>query len=166
MAKTFSIDIVSDYDISEVDHAVDQTRREIVNRYDLKGTAAKIEYIDDLKQGVVVTGDNDYHLTAIVDMLRQKLAKRSVSQKVLDTSQSPQQSGMKVVQNVLFKKGLDQPKAKDLSKKIRDWCPKAKVQIQGDLLRVSSSSKDDLQDIMHRLKELDLDYPLSFTNFR
>lgn len=167
MAKTFSFDIVSEYDQNELDHAVDQARRELQNRYDFKGTPAKLDYTDEKKNSLTVEGESDYQLTALIDMIRSKLAKRGLSQKILDIESSkPNQAGMILRQVVPFVNGLDQAKAKDISKKIRDNFPKAKPQIQGEEIRVTSQSKDELQAIMTMLKEQNLPYPVNFTNYR
>lgn len=166
MAQTYSFDIESDFNASEMDHALDQARREISQRYDFRGTAAAIDYSSEARNGVTISGDNDYHLEAILDLFRKKLAKRDLSQAILDTSKTPEKSGATISQDVPFQKGLDQPKAKDLNKKIREIAPKAKPQIQGETIRVTAQSKDDLQAIIQKLKSLELPYPLTFTNFR
>lgn len=166
MASTFSFDIVSDYDLAEVINAVDQTKRELSTRYDMKGTRANLEFRDNGKTGLTVTGDNEYHIDTILDMLRKKLAGRGVSQKILDTSKSPTTSNLRVTQDVAFKKGLDQEKAKKITGLIRQEFPKIKTQIQGDGVRVNSSKKDELQMSMRMLEQQDFNFPLSFTNFR
>lgn len=165
MAKSFSFDITSDYNHAELDHAIDQARRELKNRYDFKGTVANLEYTDD-KAGLKLEGESDYQLDALIDMVRGKLAKRNLSQKILDVSHPREQAGMVMRQVVPFVRGLDQEKGKRLSKLIRDSFPKAKPQIQGDSLRVSSASKDELQAIMQLVREADLSYPTQFENFR
>lgn len=166
MAKDFSFDIVSDYDVAEVTNAVDQTQRELMQRYDFKGTSASIEFADKEKKGLNLTGDTDYQLKSIVDVLQSKLVKRGVSLKVLDLSGQPVQGGKEMRWSIPFIKGLDQEKAKKVTKAIRDAFPKAKSQIQGEEVRVSSTSKDDLQGIMNLLREQAFDFPLDFTNYR
>lgn len=166
MASTFSFDIVSEYDLAEVINAVDQTKRELGNRYDMKGTSAALEFRDSDKTGLSVTGDNEYHVDAILDILRKKLAARGVSQKILDTSKAPMTSNLKVTQNVAFKKGLDQDKAKKITALLRQDLPKVKAQIQGDSVRLTSAKKDELQAAMRLLEEQDFDFPLNFTNYR
>jgi uncharacterized protein YajQ (UPF0234 family) len=165
MAKDSSFDVVSDYDVAEMTNAVDQAQRELGQRYDFKGTKAALEFMDG-KSGVQLTGESKNQVDAIFDMLQGKLVRRGVSLKVLDASGEPIQSGMVVKQNVPFKKGLDQEKAKKLTKLIRDKFPKAKAQTQGDAVRVSSASKDDLQGIIAALKAADFDFPLDFQNYR
>jgi uncharacterized protein YajQ (UPF0234 family) len=166
MASTFSFDIISDYDLAEVINAVDQTKRELGNRYDLKGTSASLEFRDANKTGLKVIGDTDYHLDAILDVLRKKFAARGVSQKVLDTSAKPVVSNLKTTLDVPFKKGLDQEKAKKITALLREHFPKVKAQIQGAEVRVTSPKKDELQGVMQLLEAQDFDFPLNFTNFR
>lgn len=165
MAKDFSFDVVSDYDIAEMTNAVDQAQRELGTRYDFKGTAASIEFTD-AKAGVLIQGDTQNQLDAILDMLQSKLIKRGVSLKALDTSAQPIQGGKEMRWTIAFKKGLDQDKAKQITKLIREDYPKAKAQIQGDAVRVSSASKDDLQGVMNTLRAADFDFPLDFQNYR
>jgi uncharacterized protein YajQ (UPF0234 family) len=161
----FSFDIVSEYDKAEMNNVFDQAQREIDSRYDFKGTPAALEWLDD-KKGLKVTGNGEWQIDAILDIVRKKLATRGQSQKVLDTSRELVESNLKTTQEVPFKQGLDQDKAKQLTKLIRESYPKVKTQIQGDAVRVMSGSKDDLQAVMQLLKTQDLDYPLSFTNYR
>lgn len=165
MAKDFSFDVVSDYDVAEMTNAVDQAQRELGQRYDFKGTAAAIEFADG-KSGLNLTGESKNQLDAILDMIQSKLVKRGVDLKVLDISKEPVQGGKEMRWNLPFKKGLDQDKAKQITKLIRDKYPKAKAQIQGDSVRVSSTSKDDLQGVIAGLKAADFDFPLDFQNYR
>lgn len=162
----FSFDIVSDYDKAELNNVYDQTQRELQNRYDFKGTPAAVEWLDDDKTGLKITGSSDWQIDAILDIVRKKLAARDQSQKLLDTSKEPVASNLKTTKEVPFKKGLDQDKAKKITSLIRDKFPKVKTQIQGQEVRVSSGSKDDLQAVMQLLRHQDLDFPLQFTNYR
>ena len=167
MAKEFSFDIVSDFDLSEIHNAIDQAQREIANRYDFKGSSAGITF--DPKDGngtILITGDNQFHLDSIADIIRKKLAGREVSQKILDTSTEPTTANMKMSWKIPLKKGLDQEKAKKITKLIRDEFPKAKTQIQGDEVRVSAASNDILEGIIALLNSNDYDFPLNFTNYR
>lgn len=162
----FSFDIVSEYDKAEMNNVFDQCEREMVSRYDFKGTPAAVEWLED-KKGIKVTGNGDWQIDAILDIYRKKLSARGISQKVLDTSKDAIESNLKTTKEVIFKAGLDQEKAKTLTKLIRDTYPKVKTQIQGDAVRVMSGSKDDLQAVMQLLRSKDdLDFPLSFTNYR
>jgi cyclic-di-GMP-binding protein len=166
MASTFSFDIVSDYNLAEVINAVDQASRELGTRYDLKGTSASLEFSDSEKTGLKVVGDSQYAVDTIIDIVRKKFGSRGVSQKVLDTSKQAVVSNLKTTQEVPFKKGLDQDKAKKVTALIRDHYPKVKAQIQGAEIRVSGPKKDELQAVMQLIEQQDFDFPVSFTNYR
>ena len=161
----YSFDVVSDYDKAELNNVFDQAQREMASRYDFKGTPADIEWLDD-KKGFKITGSGEWQIDAILDIVRKKLAARNQSQKLLDTSGELVESNLKTFKEVPFKQGLDQDKAKKLTAIIRDKFPKVKPQIQGDAVRVVSNSKDDLQAVMQLLRAADVDFPLSFTNYR
>ena len=163
---TFSFDVVSEYDKAEMNNVFDQAAREMASRYDFKGTPAALEWLNADKTGLKVTGSGDWQVDAILDIVRKKLAARGQSQKVLDTSKELLESNLKTTKEVPFKQGLDQEKAKKITSLIRDKFPKVKTQIQGDAVRVTSGSKDDLQSVMQLLRATDLDFPLSFTNYR
>ena len=162
----FSFDVVSEYDKAEMNNAFDQAQREIAGRYDFKGTPAELEWLNSDKTGLKVTGNSDYQIDAILDIVRKKLAARDQSQKVLDTSREAIVSNLKTTKEVPFKQGLDQDKAKKITSLVRDTYPKVKTQIQGEAVRVMSASKDDLQAVMQLLRQKDFDFPLSFTNYR
>jgi len=162
----FSFDIVSDFDKAEMNNVFDQAQREIDNRYDFKGTPALIEWLDSDKNGLKITGNGDWQIDAILDIVRKKLATRGQSQKLLDTSKESITSNLKTTKDVMFKKGLDQEKAKKITSLIRDSASKVKTQIQGDEIRVTSTSKNDLQAVMQLLNSQDFDFPVSFTNYR
>lgn len=162
----FSFDVVSEYDKAEMNNVFDQAQREMANRYDFKSTPASLEWLNADKTGFKVIGNSDWQIDAILDIVRKKLAARGQSQKVLDTSKDSVESNMKSTKDVPFKQGLDQEKAKKITALIREKFPKVKPQIQGDAVRVMSSSKDDLQGVMQVLRVQDFDFPVSFTNFR
>lgn len=163
---TFSFDIVSEYDKAEMNNVFDQAQREMAARYDFKGTPAAIEWLDD-KKGLKITGSGEWQIDAIVDIVRKKLSSRGLSQKVLDTSHLPIESNLRTTKDVPFKAGLDQDKAKQIVKLVRDEFPRVKTQIQGETVRVTSSSKDDLQAVMQLVREREeLDFPIGFTNYR
>jgi uncharacterized protein YajQ (UPF0234 family) len=163
---TFSFDIVSEYDKAEMNNVFDQSCRDIDNRYDFKNTPAKLEWLNPDKTGLKITGNNDWQIEAIIDIVRKKLAAREQSQKVLDTSKESVLSNLKAVKEIPFKQGLDQDKAKQITKLIREIYPKVKTQIQGDTVRVSSSSKNDLQEVMQLLRNQEFAFPLNFNNYR
>ncbi len=163
---SFSFDIVSDYDKAEMNNVFEQTKKELSNRYDLKGSSANLDWLNPDKTGLLITGDNDYHIEAITDLVRKKLAARNQSQKVLDTSKEPVVSNLKTTKEIVFKSGLKGDDAKKITKLIRDTYPKAKTQIQGEEIRVTSQKKDELQAVMQLLRGQEFDFPLSFINFR
>jgi uncharacterized protein YajQ (UPF0234 family) len=162
---TFSFDIVSDYDKAELNNVYDQTQRELDSRYDFKNTPAAVEWMDD-KVGLKITGNGDWQIDAILDIVRKKLAARNQSQKILDLSKDPVVANLKTTKEVPFKKGLDQEKAKKITAIVREKYPKVKPQIQGEEVRVTATSKDDLQGVMAILREQDFDFALQFQNFR
>ena len=162
---SFSFDIVSELDKSEMNNVFMQAEKEIQGRYDFKGTSAAIDWLDD-KKGLKITGDSDWQVDAVLDIVRKKLAGRSQSSKVLDLSKEKVVSNLKTTWEIPFKQGLDQPTAKQIAADIRVDAPKAKPQIQGDLVRVTSASKDELQKVISLLRESDYDTPLQFVNYR
>ena len=162
----FSFDVVSDYDKAELNNVFDQAQRELGARYDFKGTPAAIEWLNDDKTGFKIIGNSDFQVDAILDIIRKKLAARDQSQKLLDVSKDATVTNLKTTKEVPFKQGLDQEKAKKITALVRDKFPKVKTQIQGQEVRVTSGSKDDLQAVMQLLRSQDFDFPLSFTNFR
>jgi uncharacterized protein YajQ (UPF0234 family) len=163
MAQDNSFDVVSDFDQQELVNALDQTRREIGTRYDFKGITADIE---QEKEELVLLTDSDMHLKAILDVLQSKLHKRGVDLKVLDPQKAEPAARGNVRQVVKLRRGIADDLARDLNKKIRAAHPKVQVRIEGDKLRVGSKSKDELQGVMATLRELELDVPLQFTNYR
>lgn len=162
----FSFDIVSEYDKAEMNNVFDQAKREIDGRYDFKGTPAELDWLNAEKTGLKVTGSGEWQIDAILDIVRKKLATRGQSQKVLDTSKEAVVANLKTTQEVLFKQGLDQDKAKKITALVREQYAKVKTQIQGDSVRVTSASKNDLQAVMQLVSSQDFDFPVSFTNYR
>jgi uncharacterized protein YajQ (UPF0234 family) len=162
----FSFDVVSEYDKAEMNNVFDQTQREITSRYDFKGTPAAVEWLSGEKTGLKIIGNGDWQIDAILDIVRKKLAARDQSQKVLDTTAEIVESNLKASKDVPFKQGLDQEKAKKITSLLREKFPKVKAQIQGDTVRITSNSKNDLQAVMQLLRQQDFDFPLNFTNYR
>lgn len=161
----YSFDIVSDYDKAEVNNVFMQAGREISSRYDFKNTPAGVEWLGD-KDGFVIAGNSDMQLDAITDIIRRGLINRGQSTKILDLSKPRQTNNLKTTQEIPFIAGLDSDKAKSVSKVIRDAFPKVKPQVQGETVRVTSGSKDDLQAVMQLLRDTEFDFPLNFTNYR
>lgn len=162
---TFSFDIVSTYDKAEINNVYQQVQRDISNRYDFKGTPASVDWLGD-KAGFVITASNDMHLESIQDIIRRAVIGRQQSPKILDESKDPVPGSMKLTKEIPFVEGLDQDKAKKITAIIREQFPKVKSQIQGQEVRVQSPKKDELQAVMQALKQADLEFPLSFQNFR
>jgi uncharacterized protein YajQ (UPF0234 family) len=160
-----SFDIVSKIDHQEVDNALGQTAREIATRFDFKGTGATIEWQGD--QAIEITASADDRASAVLDVFQGKLVKRQQSLKILDASE-PRQSGQQSKISITLKEGISSENAKKITKLIRDEGPNSvKAHIQGDELRVTSKSRDDLQAVQRMLKESDdLDVALQFTNYR
>ena len=162
---SYSFDVVSEYDKAEINNVFMQAGREIANRYDFKNTPAGLDWLGD-KAGFIITGNSDMQVEAITDIIRRGLINRGQSTKVLDLTKDAVTTNLKIVKEVPFVAGLDTDKAKLVSKTIRDAFPKVKSQIQGDAVRVSSSSKDELQQVMNALRGHEFEFPLSFTNYR
>ena len=165
MATTFSFDVVSDFDQQELVNTIDQLKREISQRYDLKDSNSEI-ILEENK--IIIQTASDLTLQAIQDVLRQKATKRKLSLKVFDFQKTESHAGNRVRQNINLCRGLSQEIAKKLSKSIRDGLKKITVSIQGESLRVTGKSKDELQLAIEMLKskENELEVPLQFENFR
>ncbi|TCJ00882.1 YajQ family cyclic di-GMP-binding protein [Aeromicrobium sp. IC_218] len=159
-----SFDIVSKIDRQEADNALQQAAKEISQRYDFKNTGASIEWSGEL--GILIKANADERALAVLDVFKEKLIKRGISLKALE-SEEPKQSGKEVRLTGTFQSGLSQEQAKQVSKIIRDEGPKGvKAQVQGDELRVTGKKRDDLQEVIALLKGKDLDFALQFTNYR
>ena len=162
---TFSFDIVSDYDKAEMNNVFAQVEKEIDNRYDFKGSPAAIDWLND-KKGFKLIGANQWQVEAVLDIVRKKLVSRNQTSKALDLTKTPIESNLKVTWEIPFIAGLDQDKAKKITALLREKVPKVKAQIQGDAVRVTSGSKDDLQASMREVDAADFDFPTQYTNYR
>ena len=163
MADTYSFDVVSDFDRQELVNTVDQVRRDVSQRYDLKDSNTEIELEET---AIVITTASDMTLDAVVDVLRQKATKRSLSLKIFDEQTPESVGGNRIKQEIKLRKGLSQELAKKLSKTGRDQLKKVTVSIQGESLRVTGKNKDELQNAIQLLKEQDIEVPLQFQNYR
>ena len=163
MASNNSFDIVSDFDRQELVNAMDQTQREIKSRYDLKDTKSTLELGEN---SIIVNSDSDFTLESINGILREKAAKRKLSQKIFEFGKVESAGGDRVRQEITLKKGIPQELAKKISKLIRDNFKKVQASVQGDAVRVSSKSKDDLQQVMQLVKQEDYPVDLQFNNYR
>jgi uncharacterized protein YajQ (UPF0234 family) len=158
-----SFDVVSKLDRQEVDNALQQASKEIAQRFDFKGVGASIAWSG---QAVEMRASTEERVKAVLDVFQTKLIKRGISLKALDAGE-PAASGKEYRLSATLKEGIDQENAKKISKLIRDEAPKSvKAQIQGEELRVSSKSRDDLQAVQALLKEADLAVPVQFVNYR
>lgn len=163
MASTFSFDIVSDFDRQELVNALDQTIRDIKSRYDLKDTRSTVE----LKETTIeINTDSEFTLESIHDILQMKAAKRNLPLKIFDYGKVETASGNRVRQEITLRKGISADIGKQISKLIRDEFKKVQASIQGDSVRVSAKSKDELQAVIQLLKQEDFPVALQFTNYR
>jgi len=163
MASTFSFDIVSEFDRQELVNAINQATREIQSRYDLKDTKTTVDLGDDT---ITINTDSDFTLTSVNSLIQDKAIRRNLSLKIFDYGKPEAAGGNRVRQVVTLKKGINQELAKQISKLIRDEFNKIQASIQGDAVRVSAKSKDDLQAVIQRLKQEDYPVALQFTNYR
>jgi uncharacterized protein YajQ (UPF0234 family) len=158
------MDIVVQFNKQELFNAVDQSKKEALNRYDLKDAGIEIELSED---DIKIVADSEMHLEAVFGIIVKKMAGRGLSHKILDRQKVEEAGGMRLRQHIKLVKALDQENAKEISKKIRDAFPKAKPLIQGDVVRVSSPSIEELQTIIAFLhKDETIKVPLQFTNYR
>jgi uncharacterized protein YajQ (UPF0234 family) len=158
-----SFDIVSQVDQQEVKNAVEQANKEIANRYDFKGSDARIE---QKEFELTAFADDDFKLGQVLDVLRNRLAKRNVDVRALETGKAEKISGDKVKQPVTVKHGIPQDKGKQIAKLIKDAKLKVNGSIQGDAVRVQGAKKDDLQAAIQLVRRSVTDIPLQFINFR
>ena len=157
-----SFDVVSDFDAHEASNAVDQANREVNTRFDFKGTGSKFE-LDT--QVITLTTQSDFQLKQMLDILRQKLAKRSIDVGCMD-EQEVEISGNEARQKVILRRGIEADLARKLVKMIKNTKLKVQAAIQGDKLRISGKKRDDLQSVIGLLKEAEVDLPLQYENFR
>lgn len=164
MASESSMDVVVEFEFQELKNAVEQAKKDATNRYDLKDSKIEIELNDN---DIKVTAESENQIESVYGILLQKIISRSLSPKILDRQKIQEVGGMRVRQEMKLVKVLDQENAKKIAKIIRDEFPKAKANIQGDTVRVSSKSRDELQAIIQRLKgDESFTVPLEFTNYR
>ena len=163
MAGEISFDVVSDFDEQELRNALDQVRREVQQRYDFKG--AHVDLAQEKERLVLVT-DSDMRARAIRDLIESKAVRRNLSLKIFDWGEVLPAGGNKVRQEITLRRGLPEDLARKLVKLIRDEFPKVQPRVQGDAIRVAGKSKDELQKVIVRLRELDEAVPLQFENYR
>ncbi len=163
MAAESTFDIVSEYDEQELANALDQTRREVVQRYDLKDTGTEIK-LD--KKTLTITSASEFTLKTVYDVLESKMVRRNLSLKILKPGKIDPASGGTVRQTIELQEGISADLAREISKFIRDNFPKVRPQIQGEAVRVAGKSRDDLQAVMAALKAKDYPVALQFNNYR
>jgi uncharacterized protein YajQ (UPF0234 family) len=157
-----SFDVVSEVDLQEVNNAVDQANREVGTRFDFRGVEARFERNDDV---VKLTAEAEIQLTQMLDILRSKLAKRSIDIGVMEVKDL-EHSGKLFHQSVLIKQGIESLMAKKMVKMIKDKKMKVQAAIQGEKIRVTGKKRDDLQNVIAMFKDAELDIPLQYENFR
>ena len=158
-----SFDIVSQVDRQEVKNAVDQTNKEVGNRFDFKGSDARVEQAELL---LTVFADDDFKLGQVTDVLRGRLAKRNIDVRCLELGTAEKISGDKLKRPITVKVGVPQDKGKQIQKLIKDAKLKVAASIQGDAVRISGAKKDDLQAAIQLVRKSVTDLPIQFTNFR
>jgi len=162
-AKDNSFDVVSKIDMQEVNNAVNQTIKEIQQRYDFKGSKSTVTLNEDK---ITIISDDDFKLKSVIDILQSKMVKRNVSLKALEYGKIEAAAGDTVRQVITLQSGISKEKAKDITKLIKESKLKVQAQYQDDQVRVTGKSKDDLQQAIQLLKERDLGIDLQFINFR
>ena len=166
MASDSSFDIVSEVNMQELDNAIVQAQKEIVQRYDFRGSSASIAEFDKKEKLITLTADNEPQLEAVVQVLISKMIKRGVDAKVLDRQKVEAATHNTLRQKVKLKSGIDRDTAKALQKQIKDLGLKVNASIQGESLRVSSPKKDDLQAVMAAIRAKPPAIPVQFNNYR
>lgn len=165
MSDTFSFDIVSEVNLQEVDNAINQARKEITQRYDFKDSKSSIE-LNHKEKLLTIISDDDYKLKSVIDILQNKLIKRSVPIKALDYGTVEPAASGTVRQIIKLRVGIDKEHAKMLVKMIKDSKLRVQAQIMDDQVRVSGKSKDDLQAVIKLVQKADLSFAVQFTNYR
>ena len=163
MAGDISFDVVSEFDEQELRNALDQVRREVQQRFDFKG--AKVD-LEQEKTELILLTDDEFRAKVVKDLIESKAVRRNLSLKIFDWGKVEPAGGSTVKQVIKLRSGLPDDVARKLTRMIRDEFPKVKSQIQGEAIRVSGKNKDDLQRVIGRLRELDLEVPLQFQNYR
>jgi uncharacterized protein YajQ (UPF0234 family) len=158
-----SFDVVSKLDLQEVDNAVNQTRKEVDQRYDFKGTRTEIAFEGE---EIRIDSSDEHRVAAVVDVLQSKLVKRGVSLKSLEYGRIEPASGSRVRQTITLQQGIAEEKAKQITKRIKESKLKVQAQIQADQVRITGKNRDDLQAAIQLLKQDDVGLPLQFVNFR
>ncbi|HET7686621.1 MAG TPA: YajQ family cyclic di-GMP-binding protein [Candidatus Limnocylindria bacterium] len=158
-----TFDVVSDFDQQELVNTLDQVRREVATRFDFKGSKVQLELG---KEAITLHADDEYRANAVKDLIQSKAVRRNLSLKIFDWGKLEPAAGGTVRQEIALRRGLTTEQAKELAKLIRERFPKTKPVIQGDAVRVSGKSRDELQAVISHLRGLDYPVALQFTNYR
>jgi len=159
-----SFDVVSQLNLQEVDNALNQARKEIIQRYDFKDTGTVIDW--DKKEKISIESTDEFKVNAVDDVLREKLARRQVALKAIDFGKIEPGPNGRAKQEIKLKQGIDSEKAREIVKHVKDAKLKVQAQIMGDQVRVSGKKRDDLQSAIQTIRGRDFDLPLQFINFR
>ncbi|MEE9430296.1 MAG: YajQ family cyclic di-GMP-binding protein [Melioribacteraceae bacterium] len=165
MAQKFSFDIVSEVDFQEIDNALNQCKKEVMQRYDLKDSKTTID-LNKADKTININSKDDYCLKASVDILQSKFIKRKISLKVMEFGEVEPSGGGRVKQTISLKNGISKENAKKVTKMIKEMKFKINAQIMDEQVRVQGSKKDELQSVMQMVKDSDLDFPIQFTNYK
>ena len=165
MAQNHSFDIVSEIDLQEADNAVNQTLKEVHQRYDLKDSATTIE-LNKKEKSISINTKDDYSLKASIDILQTKFIRRGISIKALRLNESEPAAGGRIKQLISLQSGISKDNAKIITKMVKDSKLKVNAQIQDEQIRVQGAKIDDLQTIIKMVKEADLDFPTQFVNMK
>lgn len=165
MADTHSFDIVSKLDLQELDNALNQARKELQQRYDLKSSNSEILF-NEKEMLITLESADEFSLKSVIDILQSKMIKRNISIKALDFGKIEPATQKTVRQKVKLKQGIDRDTSKKITIAIKDMKLKVQAAVQGEEVRVTAKAIDDLQTVMQKLKAMDLNIPLQFTNYR
>ena len=165
MAQKYSFDVVSDVDFQEIDNALNQALKEIMQRYDLKESHTTIE-LSKADKTLLINSKDDYGIKASVDILQSKFIKRNISLKVMKLNEIEPAASGRVKQLINLQSGISKENAKMITKMIKEMKLKVNAQIMDEQLRVQGAKKDELQTVMTNLKAEDLDFPIQFTNYK
>ena len=165
MAQKYSFDVVSDVDFQEIDNALNQARKEIMQRYDLKDFNTTID-LSKTDKTILINSKDDYGIKASVDILQSKFIKRSISLKVLKPNEIEPAANSRVKQLINLQSGISKENAKMITKMIKEMKLKINTQIMDEQVRVQGAKKDELQTVMSNLKSAELDFPIQFTNYK
>lgn len=165
MPETFSFDVVSRIDMQEVANALNQTRKEIAQRYDFKASRVTVD-LDAKEKNLTLVADDDFKLKSALDILQSKLVRRGVPLKALIYGKVEPAAGGAVRQVIVLQSGIDKENARRITALVKDSKLKVQAQVVGDQVRISGRGKDDLQAIMQRIREADFSFAVQFANYR